>query len=315
MSGEKSYRKPSRCGDSYAQDEYGKSMLTKSRSLGVFALILALFIFQVAVFLWDKVFVKDADSASFASNLNEESFVGQPVQSIFEFDPNTITLDSLCMLGLSPRQAQTILNYRAKGGRFERPEDFARMYVVSDEFYEKVRPYICVKSAEKVTKSRDYVPEGVKTGEMGTKRGRFVPEKMNSKSVKLIVELNGADSAELVKLYGIGPYYAAKILAYRERLGGFHSVEQLMEVSGIDSARFEGLAKNVAADPLKIRNFRLDTAGKAFLMAHPYIGAYTARGIILLRDKLGKSACTLENLIKERVIAPHMAEKLWPYVR
>lgn len=308
MSGEKSCRRPSR--------------LSKSRSLGVFTLILALFIFQVTVFVIDKVFSEDTASLAVASD-DSMPAVGKSMddahkEELFEFDPNTITPDSLCMLGLSPRQAQTIINYRSKGGHFNNPEDFARMYVVSNELYGRIRPFINIKSGDLAVKE---VPmpkkEHSDQSEPKTQKGlaEEVESKRESNRKNLVVELNGADSSELVTLYGIGPYYAHKIMQYRERLGGFHSVEQLMEIGGIDSTRFEGLSKSVVVDPLKIRTFSLDTAGKRFLVSHPYIGAYAARGIMLLREKLGKSACTIENLIKEKVIAPQMAERLWPYIR
>ena len=123
-----------------------------------------------------------------------------------------------------------------------------------------------------------------------------------------------ADSSQLVKLYGIGGYYANRIVAYRERVGKFYTPEQLMEIEGIDSLRYSHFAKNIKADPASIRRFRLDTAGKSFLIRHPYIGAYAARGIILLREKFGTAACTLQNLVKEKILSPAMAEKLWYYI-
>ena len=355
MSGGKIYRKPSR-----------------SRRLGIFLLMLALFIFQVTIFVCEKL-PKKGKSSVIA--------VSEP----FCFDPNSISLDSLCMLGLSQRQAQTILNYRSKGGRFRKAEDFSRMYVVSEELFLRLRPFIVIPSEnlgtkqgqnvpklekseclgtkqgqnvpkfEKTeclgTKKGSNVPKFEKSGGLGTKQGQNVPkfekserlgtkkgsnvpkleksgglgtkqaqnvpklEKSAPKGAKLMmVELNEADSATLVTLYGIGPFYAKKIIRYRERLGGFHTPHQLMEIPGIDSARFGGVVRRVTADPLKIKRFRLDSAGKHFLINHPYIGAYAARGIILMREKLGKESCTLENLVKERVISNKNAERLWPYM-
>ena len=304
MSGEKIYRKPSR-----------------SRRLGIFLLMLALFIFQVTIFVYEKL-PKKGKSSVIA--------VSEP----FCFDPNSISLDSLCMLGLSQRQAQTILNYRSKGGRFRKAEDFSRMYVVSEELFLRLRPFIVIpsenlgtkqgqnvpkleKSERLGTKQGSNVPKLEKSGGLGTKQGQNVPklEKSAPKGAKLMmVELNEADSATLVTLYGIGPFYAKKIIRYRERLGGFYTPHQLMEIPGIDNARFGGVARRVTADPLKIKRFRLDSAGKHFLINHPYIGAYAARGIILMREKLGKESCTLENLVKERVISNKNAERLWPYM-
>ena len=48
----------------------------------------------------------------------------------------------------------------------------------------------------------------------------------------LTVELNGADTTTLQLLHGIGPVFARRIVRYRERLGGFTSTEQLLEVYG-----------------------------------------------------------------------------------
>ena len=313
MSGEKIYRKPSRCGESGKEsltEEYGKGIPSRSRRFGIFVLMLALLIFQVTIFVYEK-FSQNEDSVVVGSS--------QPlVKDVpFVFNPNTITLDSLCMLGLSPRQAQTIINYRSKGGRFRRPEDFSRMYVVSEELFLRLRPFIVIPSESSGTKQGVNVPKLEKSGSLGTKQGLNVPklEKSGQEGAKLMmVELNEADSSTLVTLYGIGPFYAQRIIEYRKRLGGFHSPEQLMEIPGIDSARYGGVAKRVTADPLKIRRFRLDSAGKHFLINHPYIGAYAARGIILMREKMGKEFCTLENLVRERVISKEKADSLWPYV-
>ena len=364
MSGEKIYRKPSRCGESGKEsltEEYGKGIPSRSRRFGIFVLMLALLIFQVTIFVYEK-FSQNEDSVVVGSS--------QPlVEDVpFVFNPNTITLDSLCMLGLSPRQAQTIINYRSKGGRFRRPEDFSRMYVVSEELFLRLRPFIVIPSESSGTKQGVNVPKLEKTDSLGTKQGLNVPkfgktdgsgtkqgvnvpkleksgslgtkhgvnvpmfgktdglgtkqglnmpklEKSGQEGAKLMmVELNEADSSTLVTLYGIGPFYAQRIIEYRKRLGGFHSPEQLMEIPGIDSTRYGGVAKRVTADPLKIRRFRLDSAGKHFLINHPYIGAYAARGIILMREKMGKEFCTLENLVRERVISKEKADSLWPYV-
>jgi competence protein ComEA len=47
------------------------------------------------------------------------------------------------------------------------------------------------------------------------------------------LELNAATQAELEELPGIGPALAARILEHRSRVGGFKSVEDLLDVSGI----------------------------------------------------------------------------------
>ena len=92
----------------------------------------------------------------------------------FRFDPNTVSVDDLCRLGFTRRQAESIDNYRKKGGRFRRKTDFSRSFVVSDSIYRRLEPYIDIP----------------------------------------LVDLNVADSAALDALPGIGGLFAMKILEY-----------------------------------------------------------------------------------------------------
>ena len=127
----------------------------------------------------------------------------------FPFNPNTVTIGDLQRLGFTERQAQSIINYREKGGRFNRPADFAKSFVVADSIFHRLEPYIRIPK----------------------------------------VDLNAADSAALDALPGIGPYYAAKILEHRSRLCGFSYPEQLMDIYRFDSDRFDSLKDLVTVGP------------------------------------------------------------------
>ena len=127
----------------------------------------------------------------------------------FPFNPNTVSLSDLQRLGFSERQAQSIINYREKGGRFHRPSDFAKSFVVSDSVYRRLEPYIRIPK----------------------------------------VDLNSADSTALDALPGIGPYYAAKILEYRSSLCGFSYPEQLMDIYRFDKDKFDALKDLVTVGP------------------------------------------------------------------
>lgn len=192
----------------------------------------------------------------------------------FPFDPNTVTIDDLQRLGLSPRQAESIDNYRSKGGRFRSKADFQKMYVVSDTLFARLEPYI------------------------------EIPK----------LELNAADSTALVSLRGIGPYYARKILDYRERLGGFVDVAQLREIEGIDGERYGGLSGEVCADPTRIRPPDLWHASDSALARHPYIGPRGARSLLRYRQISDSSRWTLSDLARERVLPLENIEKLKKYI-
>lgn len=311
--------------------ENGNGRISRSKALGVIALMLGLFIFQVTVFIVERIERASSYKESREEIRGEESKKGSLVtennlgnvvtKERFEFDPNTISIDSLCRLGLTEKQAGSIIKYRDKGGRFRKREDFAKMYVIDSCLYEELSGYIVIKERGKRTEKMG------KTGRIekveSIEKHTFIKDSVGDTAVhekkpeygrRFVVELNSADSAELVKLYGIGGYYAKKILLYRARIGGFYAPEQLMEIEGIDSARFARFSKNIEVDAAAIKRFSFDTAGKAFLVKHPYIGAYAARGIVLLREKFGAAACTLENLVKERILTKKAAENLWYYV-
>jgi len=115
--------------------ERGRMEISNSRAMGVIVLIALLFVFQVATFVLQKIRGASADGI-------EENAGSAPQR--FRFNPNTITLDSLQLLGFSQRQAQTILNYRSKGGTFRRREDFARMYTVDSAMYASLEEYIFI---------------------------------------------------------------------------------------------------------------------------------------------------------------------------
>ena len=129
-----------------------------------------------------------------------EKAARRPVET-FRFNPNTASLEDLMRLGFSEKQAQSILNYRAKGGRYRRPSDFAKSFVVADSVFDRLEPYIDIPR----------------------------------------VDINRADSAAFETLPGIGPYFAAKMVSYRASLRGYSTPEQLMDIYHFDREKYDGL--------------------------------------------------------------------------
>ena len=119
----------------------------------------------------------------------------------FRFNPNTVSADDLMRLGFSARQAESIINYRQKGGHFRRKSDFARSFVVSDSIFRRLEPYIDIPR----------------------------------------VDLNLADSAAFDALPGIGGWFARKIIEHRQALGGYTCTEQLMDIYRFDREKFDAL--------------------------------------------------------------------------
>ncbi|MDD2595811.1 MAG: helix-hairpin-helix domain-containing protein, partial [Bacteroidales bacterium] len=199
-------------------------------------------------------------------------FKARKIES-FPFDPNLVTQEELVRLGLSPRQADVIINYREKGGKFRQKSDFAKMYVVSDTLFERLKPFIEIPT----------------------------------------IELNSADSTTLVSLPGIGPYYARKIIEYRTRLGGFVRSEQLMEINGIDPEKFNGFSESVSVDTTKIRHFDIWDTSTDSLSKHPYIGSFAAKGIARYKKVCDTALWTIYALIENNLITPENGIKLSLY--
>ena len=102
--------------------------ISNSRAMGVIILIALLFVFQVTTFVIHKV--RTATDVTEVGDIENSSPQVERQPVLFKFNPNTISLDSLQLLGFTPKQAQSILNYRAKGGVFRKKGDFAKLYVV-----------------------------------------------------------------------------------------------------------------------------------------------------------------------------------------
>jgi DNA uptake protein ComE-like DNA-binding protein len=186
---------------------------------------------------------------------------------LFYFDPNQASSFDLRRLGLNDRLIRTLLNYRRHGGKFYSTEDLKKIYGLSPWQYEQLAPYVKIDNltgvpAEKVIE---------------------VHATMHNP-----VNINIADSADLVKLPGIGPVLARRIVRYRTLLGGFYAPRQLTEVYGITDSLFVRISIRVSADTAVIRKLNLNLATEKELARHPYIGKYMARGIIDYRSFVGR---------------------------
>ncbi|MBL7138646.1 MAG: helix-hairpin-helix domain-containing protein [Bacteroidales bacterium] len=100
-----------------------------------------------------------------------------------------------------------------------------------------------------------------------------------------IIELNRADTLDLQRLYGIGPAFARRITGYRAKLGGFISIDQLLEVYGMDSARYMGIRKHLTVDTSIIDRMNLNSISFKELIYHPYMPYELAKEIALYRKK------------------------------
>lgn len=230
---------------------------------------------------------------------------GQPVKAkpaTFFFDPNTADSTALLRLGLSPWQVRNIYKYRARGGRYHRPEDFSKLYGLTKGDYERLLPYIRI--ADKYKLMSDLYPHGLPgtdTVELPPRQEKF-PEGIR-------VELNTADTATLKKIPGIGSYYARRIVDYRNRLGGFVSVAQLKEMGELP----ENIGRWFTVSPAVHRPLLVNRMSVEVLRCHPYLNFYQSRVIVEHRRKYVPIK-KLQALSLYEEFSPSDLERLQPYV-
>lgn len=242
----------------------------------------------------------------------------------FLFDPNTADSTQLLRLGLQPWQVRNIYRYRAKGGVFRQPTDFARVYGLTVRQYRELEPYIRIaddfRPASEVYGRRDsresyprYTPGTSSTDAPSVAPRAEVPRDTLQFPYKLkageTIEVNTADTTRLKKVPGIGSGYARAILRYRERLGGFYDAGQLLEVEGFPS---EALSYITVA-PSHIRKLNLNKLTLNELRRHPYINFYQAKAITDYR-RLKGNLHSLSDLQLLPEFPAAQLQRLEPYV-
>lgn len=200
--------------------------------------------------------------------------------SRFPFDPNTADSTELLALGLEPWQVRNIYKYRAKGGVFRKKEDFGRVYGLTNRQYRDLAPLIRIGSDYQPYTSRGY--QNVPYGEApDSVPGRRFPAKLRQGER---IDLNDADTVLLLKVPGIGSYFARQIVRTRKMLGGFYSVRQLLEIQDMPEEALPYFEVN----PAKVHRLNVNKLSLVELRRHPYINYYQAKAIVDYRRLYGE---------------------------
>lgn len=209
----------------------------------------------------------------------QEDEIDTSRSKLFQFDPNIIGVADWVKLGLTEKQAAVIEKYKSKGGRFRKPDDLRKIYVISDEMKDRLVPYIHIGRDESF----------------------------------YYIEINTADSAAFEELDGIGPTYASHIIKYRNALGGFCRVDQVGETHGISDSTYQHIKLHLTVNPALVTRIDINEADYETLRRHPYIHAKIAHAIIGYRNMNGKFE-SLEELKKVKAITNEIYIKIVPYL-
>ena len=232
----------------------------------------------------------------------------------FPFDPNTADSTTLLRLGLSPWQVRSIYRYRAKHGRYHKPEDFMRVPGMTNEQWERLRPYV------RIAKAFQYVePEARKSFAEEVPREQVVAEAKQVRQDSFprqekihfgqTIDINTADTSLLKMIPGIASRRAARIVAYRKTLGGFTSVEQAMEAIEMP----DSVLKYMSVSPVEIKKINVNKLSVQQLMKHPYLNFYQAKAIFEHRRNKG-DLHSLDELSRLEGFRQTDLDRLRPYI-
>ncbi|MBS4062205.1 MAG: helix-hairpin-helix domain-containing protein [Bacteroidetes bacterium] len=248
--------------------------------------------------------MEEKTSKTFEYANPETSFTANKLTP-FPFNPNMLSEEDWKKIGLSERQIKGIKNYEARGGKFFRKEDVKKMYTISEAEYAILEPFIVIPTPE-VSKIKAEKEEKKKVYETTFENPKALFDE--------VFELNTADSLQLIQIPGVGPWTSHRILQYRNILGGFYDKNQLYEVHGFDSLRYDQIEKHLVIDSLLINKIRINYFTFKELIRHPYIDYALTKTLVNHREKRG-FVKSFDELGKLEGYTTETIKKLRPYVR
>lgn len=218
------------------------------------------------------------------------------------FDPNRLSESEWIELGISPRTARTIGNYRSKGGRFRVPEDLGKIWGLRPADRDRLLPFVRIRSE----------PDRFERTAL-TSRVTYASS-AGKKPISISVDINRSDSVDWEGLPGIGPTYARRILRYRNRLGGFVHLDQIAETYQLPDSVFQKIRPHLRSGDLgQIRKIPLNTVSIDTLGRHPYCNFSLARSIIRYREQHGPFR-KLEDLLELQQVDSSWWLRVRPYL-
>lgn len=214
---------------------------------------------------------------------------------MFLFDPNTASASDWKKLGLRDKTIQTILNYTSKGGRFYKPDDIRKIWGLKREEADRLISYIQIENPLSAKASSSF-------NQLSKKNKNISP-----------VDINSATPQDLMQLPISDKLLCYKIVNYRNKLGGFISINQVKETYGMSDSVFCSIEKYLFIQNTNISKININTAPDFVLSAHPYIEKNIGKAIAIYREQHGNYS-KIEDVKKIVFVTDVMFQKIAPYI-
>ena len=245
----------------------------------------------------------DDNSTAYQYDRSTNNNYSKSKGELFYFDPNTLPTEGWQRLGLRDKTIHTIQNYLSKGGHFKKPEDLQKIYGLFPNEYERIEPYIKIEAGAETNGYKNYTDKfPVETQPAKTYAPRYT-----------VIDINSADTTALIALPGIGSKLSARIINFRDKLGGFYSIAQVGETFGLPDSTFQKIKQYLKLENTSIRKININTATIDELKAHPYIRYTLANPIIAYRNEHGPFS-KVEDIKKVMAVTDDAYNKIAPYL-
>jgi competence protein ComEA len=218
---------------------------------------------------------------------------------VFYFDPNTISSEDWKRLGVRDKTIITIQNYLSKGGRFNKPEDIGKIWGLSATDQQRLIPYVSIspQNHKNVSFEKKEYP-----------KPPSYPRKTNQ-----LVDVNLADTAGYISLPGIGSKLSQRIITFRDKLGGFHSVTQVGETYLLPDSVFQKIKSRLFISDTTVKQININLASVEEMKAHPYLRYNLANAIFQYRQQHGNFS-SVEGIKKIMLVTGDVFNKIAPYL-
>lgn len=287
---------------------------TRRERIAVIVLLLSMAVFIALPYYYEPAFeqpIPDSSLNRFLSTADDNrvprhSEAKAPAISgehssavLFRFDPNKISEAGWQQLGLSARLASTIMKYRSKGGQFRKPEDLKKIWGMKPEVAERLMPYVSIEP-------------GINAQHNG--KEVFNNSRAFEKKTAQVIDINLAQLEDWKNLPGIGEVLAARIIRYREKCGGFSSIDAVGTTYGIADTVFGKLRTYLKFDEHSLPKIDLNQAGITQLKNRLQLSFLQAKALVRYRDEHGPYI-SIDDLSNVPGLADTTRERLSALVR
>lgn len=268
---------------------------------------------SIAVFAIGVQLVVDAlktkETVETRAVLEDRELLGSSVEksqqsvTIHVFDPNTVDSLTLVGFGIKAWKVKNFLHYRAAGKVFRSAKDLGDTYGWTEEDVHLLAPYVQVGEAYQQRKEMPHYEK------KETRNSKSLNQTKKFQTLTL-VDVNEADTTLLRRIPGVGEKISEAIVRYRQQLGGYYSVEQLLEISIVSPELLEWFT---VSSPAAVQKMNLNQASFQALNSHPYI-SYEQTKSLLQYIRLYGEVKDEATLLSIGIFTKEELERLRPYV-